>query len=156
MQNRVTRCKTKQRTVTMKTQQIKRRTRKRRGAAVVEFALVVPVMLTFTFGMIELSRINMIKEAIVQASREGARVGIRPTATVADVNERVDEELAMMAISTANVQVTPGSLDDAMPGDQVVVRISVPITDVSYVPGFFSFEGMDIIAETVMRRESSG
>lgn len=128
----------------------------RRGAAVVEFALIVPVMLTFTFGLIEMSRISMIKEAVVQASREGARVGIRPTASVSDIQTRINEELAIMEITNANVVITPSYLEEAQPGDDIKVRITIPISEVSLVPGFFSFGGLDIIAETVMRRESTG
>ena len=130
--------------------------RKRRGASTVEFALVVPVMLTFTFGLIEMSRISMIKEAVVQASREGARVGVRPTASISDVETRIDEELAIMNITGANVEITPGTLDEAEPGDDVTIRITIPISEISLVPGFFSFDGVDISAETTMRRESTG
>ena len=113
-------------------------------------------MLTFTFGLIEMSRISMIKEAVVQASREGARVGIRPNASVDDVQARVNEELAIMDIVSANVVITPTYLNEAKPGDDITVRITIPISDVSVVPGFFSFGGLDIVAETVMRRESTG
>ncbi len=130
--------------------------KRRRGAATVEFALIVPVMLTFTFGLIEMSRISMVKEAVIQASREGARVGVRPTASIDDVNQRINEELAILGLTTANVQVTPTVLDQALPGDDIRVRITIPIGEVSYVPGFFSFDGLDIVAETVMRRESTG
>lgn len=140
----------------MRNRKQKKQKQRRRGAAVVEFALIVPVMLTFTFGLIEMSRISMIKEAVVQASREGARVGVRPSATVADVQTRVNEELAIMDITTANVVITPSYLDEASPGDDVTVRITIPISDISFVPGFFSFGGVDIIAETTMRRESTG
>jgi hypothetical protein len=129
---------------------------RRRGAATVEFALIVPVMLTFTFGLIEMSRISMVKEAVIQASREGARVGVRPTASIEDVNQRINEELAILGLTAANVQVTPTVLDQALPGDDIRVRITIPIGEVSYVPGFFSFDGLDIVAETVMRRESTG
>lgn len=133
-----------------------KRKQSRRGAATVEFALIVPVMLIFTFGVIEMSRISMVKEALVQASREGARVGVRPTASVSDVQDRVNEELAIMDISTATVVITPSTLDEASPGDDITVRITIPISEVNLVPGFFSFGGMDIVAETTMRRESTG
>ena len=113
-------------------------------------------MLTFTFGLIEMGRISMIKEAVVQASREGARVGVRPTASVEDVQTRVNEELAIMNLTSANVVITPSFLDEAAPGDDIRVRITIPISEVSYVPGFFAFDGLDIVAETVMRRESTG
>ena len=112
-------------------------------------------MLTFTFGLIEMSRISMIKEAITQASREGARVGVRPNATVADVGTRVNEELEIMAITGAKIVVTPAYLEQAEPGEDIAVQITIPIANVSYVPGFFSFGGLDIVAETVMRREST-
>lgn len=133
----------------------RRKGQRRRGAAAVEFALIVPVMLTFTFGLIEVTRISMIKESITQASREGARVGVRPTATVADVEARIAEELAIMGIDSSAVTVTPSVLEQAAAGEDVTVAISVPISDVSWVPGYFSFGVLDIVAETVMRREST-
>ncbi|PAY15493.1 pilus assembly protein TadE [Rhodopirellula sp. SM50] len=146
-------------TVNPQVNQVKSRFRRkqtRRGAATVEFALIVPVMLTFTFGLIEMGRISMIKEAVVQASREGARVGVRPTASIEDVQTRVNEELAIMNLTSANVVITPSFLEEAAPGDDIKVRITIPISEISYVPGFFAFDGLDIVAETVMRRESTG
>ncbi len=134
----------------------RKRYQSRRGTSAVEFAMIVPVMLAFTFGLIEMSRISMVKEAVIQASREGARVGVRPTASTSDVQSRVSEELAIMGLGDANVVITPADLNDAEPGDTVKVRITIPIGEVSYVPGFFSFDGVEIEAETVMRRESSG
>lgn len=135
---------------------IQRRKRaQRRGTAVVEFALIVPVMLTLTFGLIEISRISMIKESITQASREGARVGVRPSATFIDVQTRVNEELAIMGLDSATVLVTPTYLEQALPGEDVSVSVTVPIASVSWVPGILSFGVSDIVAETVMRREST-
>ncbi|MCC9600218.1 pilus assembly protein [Stieleria sp. JC731] len=135
---------------------IRRRKKARHGAAAVEFALIVPLMLIFTFGLIEMSRISIIKESIIQASREGARVGIRPTASSSDVQTRIGEELQIMNITGASITVTPSQLDTAQPGDEVSVKIEIPISAVSLVPGFFNFDGVDIVAETVMRRESTG
>lgn len=129
---------------------------KRNGAAVVEFAMVIPVMLVFTFGMIELSRMSMVKESLTQASREGARVGIRPTATIAAIQNRVAEELEILGLSSAQVTVTPEVLSEAEPGDDVRVEVSIPFTDASWVPNFFEFSTGSISAETVMRRESTG
>ncbi|MCD0463457.1 pilus assembly protein [Roseiconus lacunae] len=118
--------------------------------------MIVPLMLTFTFGLIEMSRISIIKESIVQASREGARIGIRPTASSSDVQSRINEELGVMGITTASVSITPSHLDTAQPGEEISVKIEIPISEVSFIPGFFNFDGVDISAETVMRRESTG
>jgi Flp pilus assembly protein TadG len=59
---------------------MKRAVRKRRsgeqGAAAIEFALVLPLLIILFFGIIEFSVILYDKAMITNASREGARVGI--------------------------------------------------------------------------------
>jgi len=133
-----------------------RKQRKQRcGTATVEFALVVPVMLTVTFGLIELSRMSMVKESLTQASREGARVGVRPTATNSDVIARVNQELGIMGLTGAEISVIPDYLDSAQPGDEIHVKLTIPISETSWVPGALDFSVFDIEAETVMRREST-
>ena len=47
-----------------------------RGAALVEFTIVVPLLLMFFFGIIEFGLIMYNKHVMTNASREGARYGI--------------------------------------------------------------------------------
>jgi len=47
-----------------------------RGAAAVEFALVLPILLLVFFGIVELSLAMYNKTILTNASREGARAGI--------------------------------------------------------------------------------
>lgn len=47
-----------------------------KGASAVEFAIVLPLFVIITFGIIELSLLIHTKAVITNASREGARVGI--------------------------------------------------------------------------------
>lgn len=47
-----------------------------KGAAVVEFAVVLPLLLLILFGIIEFSFLLYDKAMLTNASREGARVGI--------------------------------------------------------------------------------
>ena len=54
--------------------------RKRRGAAVVEFAIVAPLFFLLIFGMIEYGRMVMVQQVITNASREGARRAVAKTA----------------------------------------------------------------------------
>lgn len=51
-----------------------------KGAAVVEFAIVVPLLLLLLFGMVEFSLLLYNKHIITNASREGARYAIVVTA----------------------------------------------------------------------------
>ena len=128
---------------------------KRLGAAAVEFAMIAPLMLLFTFGLIELGRTTLVKDCATHATREGARVGIRPTATGQEVIDRVHQELALMSINQATVEIEPAALEAAPPGSYVTVRVRIPISTVSWIPGYFDFEAMDIVAQSSMRREST-
>ena len=46
------------------------------GAALVEFAIVLPLLLMLIFGMIEFSVMLYDKAMLTNATREGARLGI--------------------------------------------------------------------------------
>ncbi len=48
---------------------------RRRGQALVEFALVVPIFLLLLFGLIEVGRFIYLNNAFNEAAREGARYG---------------------------------------------------------------------------------
>ncbi len=47
----------------------------RKGAAAVEFALVLPLFVLIFLGMLELGRGLHVQQVITQAAREGARLG---------------------------------------------------------------------------------
>ena len=59
-----------------KTQGRANRPQKQRGAAVVEFALILPILLILLVGTIDASLAFYDKAVITNASREGARAGI--------------------------------------------------------------------------------
>jgi hypothetical protein len=65
-----------------------------KGAAAVEFALVLPLLLVLLFGIIEFSVLLYDKAMLTNASREGARVGIvyvpNRSANIAAVNSRIE------------------------------------------------------------------
>jgi hypothetical protein len=46
------------------------------GATVVEFAIILPLLIVFIFGIIEFGLLLYNKQVITNASREGARAGI--------------------------------------------------------------------------------
>jgi Flp pilus assembly protein TadG len=130
-------------------------TRSRRGAAAIEFALIAPLMISFTFGLVELGRIMLVKQTATHASREGARIAVRPTAATSEVLQRVNDELALLAIQNATVELDPSSIETSAPGSQVTVRVRIDIDSISWIPGFFQFGTSEIVAESSMRREST-
>ncbi|ACL66340.1 TadE family protein [Anaeromyxobacter dehalogenans 2CP-1] len=52
-----------------------RRARSERGAAAVEFALVLPLLLTIVFGTIEWGYYFFNRQVVINSAREGARAG---------------------------------------------------------------------------------
>lgn len=131
-----------------------RPTRSLRGAAVVEFAFVAPLLIMLTFGMIELGRVVMVKQLMINASREGARMAILPASTAEEVIAHVKSELSNSSIGSANVVVTPASLAMAQSGSPVTVAISVNASSVSWIPKPLFVFSQTIDATTTMRRES--
>ena len=123
------------------------------GAAAVEFAIVAPVMILLTMGMMEVGRLVMVKQLLVNASREGARLAALPGASTEQVLEQVQTEMVGASISGANVTVTPSILISAGAGTPVTVSISVNATDVSWIPNPAFALTQQITASTTMRRE---
>lgn len=87
-----------------------------RGAAVVEFALVIPLLLLLLFGIIEFSLLFYNKHIITNASREGARYGIVVTA---GARHNQTEIRTVVTSWAAQHLVTFGS--DVLQGDDVEV-----------------------------------
>lgn len=126
----------------------------RTGAAVVEFAIVGPLMIMLTMGMMEVGRAVMVKQVMVNASREGARMAILPSASSQTVIAQVQAQLAASSINGTTVTITPPSLDNAPAGTPVTVAISVNASQVSWIPNPAFTLNRTISTATTMRRES--
>lgn len=74
-----------------------------RGAAAVEFALVVPVLFLMLFGIIDFGRLYNAQVTITQAAREGARLAALGTATAA-VQTRT--ESAATGLNSGDLDIT--------------------------------------------------
>ncbi len=126
----------------------------RAGAAVVEFAIVGPLMIMLTMGMMEVGRAVMVKQVMVNASREGARMAILPSADSQTVIQQVQSQLAASSINGTTVTLTPPSLANAPAGTPVTVAISVNASQVSWIPNPAFTLNRTITTATTMRRES--
>jgi len=126
----------------------------RRGAAAVEFAIVLPVFVLLTFGMIEYGRMVMVQQVITNASREGARRAVLDGATSTEVTDAVTTYLTNAAISGGTTTMSPANPSSAAAGDPVTVTVSIPFADVSWLPSPMYLGGKTLSASTTMRRES--
>ena len=98
---------------------------KRLGAAIVELAICLPVIVLLTFGTIELASGLFLKQTLTSAAHEGALAGMRLDATEASVRDRVELILAVREVEDCVITITPsGRAFDAMQsGDTFTIQI---------------------------------
>ena len=135
--------------------------RARRGASVVEFAVLAPVMFLLIFGIIEFGRLMMVQEAMTSAAREACReASLATTINASDVDTAArNVMLGVMAdaANTAKVRVTmtPASMANVSSGMPCNVYIEANFSDVSWLPGsLLNIAGSRVIsAEATFDRE---
>jgi Flp pilus assembly protein TadG len=86
-----------------------------RGAELIEFAIVVPLLILLLAGIFDFGMMFRTFEAVTNAAREGARVGVLPGYAAADVQARVDAYMAAAGltdpytVAVANTPVATGA-----------------------------------------------
>lgn len=109
----------------------------RRGAAAVEFAIAISILLMLVFASIEFVRLNMMKHSVDHASYLACRKGIIVGAQIADVQGVAEDHLALFGMTGATVTVTPNPIVDDT--GVVEVSIDVPMAGNSWIsPVYFN------------------
>jgi Flp pilus assembly protein TadG len=124
------------------------------GASAVEFAVVSPVFMLLVFGMIEYGRMVMVQQLLTNAAREGARVGVLDSSTSTEVTNAVKNYLTAAKITTPTVTCSPTNPSSATYGQSVTVTVSVPFSQVSWLPSPMFLGGKTLTAQSAMRRET--
>jgi len=137
------------------------RTAPRFGAALVEFAIVLPVFFLFILGIIEFGRAFMVSQLVTNAAREGARQAILDGSTNTAVTSTINSfSLGAGNIPSSSVTVTItvsrtaalNQLANAISGDLCTIRVSVPFNQVSYLtPSYLSTT--NLVGQSTMRHE---
>ena len=84
-----------------------RHLRGRKGQALAEFALILPVVFLLIAGIIEFGRAWNIKQAVTDAAREGARYTVVvDTTTETGIKNRIKARLALASIAGTNPPTT--------------------------------------------------
>jgi Flp pilus assembly protein TadG len=98
-----------------------------RGAAVVEFALVVPILLLLVFGIIEFGRLYSIQSSLTAAARNGARVMALDNNSTA-AKAAVTSAAQPYTVAATRIVVTPTSCPTPNTTNaSVKVTVSYPV-----------------------------
>jgi Flp pilus assembly protein TadG len=141
--------------------QIRSGWRSERGAELIEFAVVMPILIFIIAGIFEFGMMFRALEAITNAAREGARVGVLPGYNPPDVQTRVDAYLnaagltgthtttvTNQALATGAGTFTARSVNVSYPYQFVVLSGFAPLV------GGGAFGSINLTAAAIMRTET--
>jgi Flp pilus assembly protein TadG len=98
-----------------------------RGAELVEFALIFPMLLLVMLGIMDFGFLFQRYEVLTAAAREGARIAILPGYSDADVTARVNAYLTAGGL-TVPATVTVGAAQTVTLGSQCISIRPVTVT----------------------------
>lgn len=126
--------------------------RSNRGQAVVEFALVFPLLLLVCFGITEFGRAWMTMNILTSAAREGVRLAAVTAPDIPAVTQRVRDVCDAARVVPSAITVVPPDPND------VNRRVSVTVeTQFTVIPGRIlgTFNGaIPLRTTSIMRQES--
>jgi len=136
------------------------RWRSERGAELIEFALVFPILILLIAGIFDFGMMFRTFEAVTNSAREGARVGVLPGYAPADVEDRVDAYMAASGltgpytVTVANVPVVTGA--GTFTARAVRVDYTYQFSVLGVIGAAFggSYTTIPLRAQSVMRTET--
>lgn len=136
------------------------RLRSERGAELIEFAIVVPILVFVIAGIVDFGMMFRTYEAVTNAAREGARVGVLPGYAPVDVQSRVDAYLAASGLGGAHtttvVNVPVTTTAGVFTARAVTLNYTYTFAVLGAAAPFFggNFGNINLNAVSVMRTES--
>ncbi len=130
-------------------QMIRQKSRDRSGATSVEFALCLPILFAFVFGILEFSRVTQLQQSTRLAAFEGARAGIALDAATTDVQAAVNRVMSAVSIANFSTSISPSPL--AYTSSSVSVTVSLDPTQNAWFTWFVTSSNNITTNVTLMR-----
>ena len=113
------------------------RSQARHGAAMVEFAIVLPFLLFLILGLIDLGRILMLNQMTTHASREALRRAIVPGMTLEEIQSTANFHLDSGGVSLTGREIlvldgegnsvtNQAKLSQILSNEPVTIQITIP------------------------------
>ena len=124
---------------------------RRRGGAVVELAIITPVLMMILLGTIQGGYMFMVRQNVILASRAGARAAALKNSTTSDVTTAVNAAMGAANLTGYTTTTNLGSLTNS--DTTVNVTVSIPFSQVSFTGTYFGGGTFNIVSTSTMRRE---
>ncbi len=129
----------------------RRRNSRRRGAAVAELAVCLPLLVLLAVASIEACAMIYLKQSLTIAAYEGARVALIPGSADVNVAEQCRRILEARRVHDASVAISP-SVAGSAPGTFIAVTVQAPCRENSPIAGSF-FPGRVLVGHVEMMKE---
>ncbi len=124
----------------------------RRGSAVVELAITLPVFVLILFGTIETTTMIFLQQSLEICAFQGARVAMIPSSDSTKVNTACDTILSDRKVNSATVTITPTDFQAQPYGTTIRVRVTAPCNSNSpFSPWFYG--GKTLTGEVAVMKE---
>ncbi len=109
----------------------------RRGAALVELAIFLPLLFLIAMATIETCRMIYLRHSLKIAAYECARLAIIPGVTASDIQLQCDAILMGRRIQQYKLTCTPSNPQELQLGDLFVAEVEAPASEAALVGSWF-------------------
>ena len=127
-------------------------TGRRRGAALVELAVCLPVLVLIVFGAIESASMIFLKQTLVQTAYESIKVAARNNSSNAQADAAAQQVLAGRNLNDVQVRFEPNDVANAARGTVIRVIVEAPAGTNSPI-SFGFFRGRRVQVQAAMMKE---
>ncbi|MCA9131098.1 MAG: pilus assembly protein [Planctomycetales bacterium] len=113
------------------------RIRHRKGVAVVEFAVCLPILVLITLGFIDLTNLIYFRQTIKIAAYDAARAAAEPASSSAEVQAAASRLMTMRGIDNWTLTI-PDNFSSISRGGRVDLTLAVPFAEMT------CFSGLDL------------
>jgi Flp pilus assembly protein TadG len=128
----------------------------RRGATSVEFAVVSLIFFTFILATVELGRGLMVSSQLANTARRACRTAVPAGRSNNDIQTTANTALQQSGLPATNVVVLVNGVQadasTAQSGDRITVNVTLPVSQVSWIPGSRYLSG-NLAGTYSLRRE---
>lgn len=126
-------------------------TKSEKGQALLEIALVLPILIMLLFGIVEFGRVGHAYLTLNHAAREGARLGITGAGDAAIIG-RVSDAAATLQADALVITILPSEVD-RVSGEAFTVELDYHLTIYLPMPDALLVNPLPLQGRAVMRME---
>ncbi len=125
--------------------------RDRDGAAAVEFAFVLPILLLLFSGIVQFGSVMFLENHMTNVARETSRRVAVGELTQADAAKSAQQALVNWGV---NYTVSVATVDAGGGNDDITVAITLPMAEAALMDVLGVFQSGNLTAAVTMRQES--